>query len=65
MRTPKLVDSLGLGGAKRCWEAVPLPLIPLHCTPSTPQRSQQFNCPLMDPNTHRPQASCWKHTVLH
>lgn len=28
MRTPKLVDSLGLGGAKRCWEAVPLPLIP-------------------------------------
>lgn len=39
MRTPKLVGSLGLGEAKRSWEAVPLSLIPFHCTPSTPQRS--------------------------
>lgn len=53
MRTLKWVGSLGLGEAKRCWEAAPLPLIPFHCTPSTPQRSQQFNCPLMDLTTRR------------
>lgn len=52
-RSPIFVGSLGLGGAKRCWQAVPLPLMPLHCAPSTPQRSQQFSCPQVDPDTHR------------
>ena len=53
MKPPKFVGSLGLGGAKRFLEAVPLPLMPLHCTPSTPQRSRQFSCPQMGVATYR------------